>query len=323
MEWFILLALVPAIVAPVVVLYGFAGCEFKAQDGVLSPPADPTNVRVLSKDLDRITIAWDYLDSPPLPVTFEVEITDLNTDPPDQTSEPGIPQATPEFPHTGLQEGKVFEYRVRAVQEFETKESNWVPDPPLRAATLSFQLAFEEPGLINGGNDGGNGGACTVQRIEANPARLLRSGSLVRLTLRGPSTGGLTLDRITISRAAVPGDDPNNPAPDPYDSGPDRTDVAASAVVVPTNDSIVLPPVAYPLNKDVPLLIAFDISNALGQGTFRFVGNVPGNVATMYSNANTTPVHQAGTNNRDAGYNPLARVHIVEKIEVAAETPLP
>jgi hypothetical protein len=53
------------------------------------------------------------------------------------------------------------------------------------------------------------------------------------------------------------------------------------------------------------------------------VGNVPANVATMYSNANTTPIHQAGTNNRDAGYDNQARIHIVERIDVAAETPLP
>jgi hypothetical protein len=73
----------------------------------------------------------------------------------------------------------------------------------------------------------------------------------------------------------------------------------------------------------VPLLIAFNINITAGQGTLRFVGNVPANVATMYSNANTTPIHQAGTNNRDAGYDNPARIHIVERIDVAAETPLP
>ncbi len=319
MEWLILLLLVPAIVAPVVSLHGFAGCVYVPPTPAPAPPADPTNVRVDSKDLDRITLKWDYLDSPPLPVTFEVEINDPNTVPPSQTFARDIPQATREFSHTGLQEGKVFEYRVRAVQASDPKESNFVPNPPLRAATLSFQTAFGPVALTN--NDGGNDGACTVQRIE--PASLLPiatvpSNSKVRITLRGPTAGGLTLDLVTISRAAVPGDDPNNPNPDPYDSGPDRTAVA-TAIVVPVNNSVVLPPVGYQLNKTVPLLIAFDISNNAGQGTFRFVQS---NVATMYSNVNTTPIHQAGTNNRDAGYDAQDRVHIIEKIDVAAETPL-
>jgi hypothetical protein len=129
----------------------------------------------------------------------------------------------------------------------------------------------------------------------------------------------LTLDLVTISRAAVPGDDPNNPNPDPYDSGLDRTQLAA-AVVVPTNGIHMVPPVVYQLNQTVPLLIAFDINNTAGQGTFRFVGNVAAGAATMFSRQNTA---EAGTNNRTAGYNTLARIHIVEKIEVVAETPLP
>jgi hypothetical protein len=319
MEWLILLSLVPAIVAPVVVLYGFAGCVYTPPPPAPVPPADPTNVRVDSKDLDRITLKWDYLDAPPLPVTFEVEINDLNTDPPSQTFARDIPQTTREFPHTGLQAGKVFEYRVRAVQATDPRESNFVPNPPLRAATLSFQTAFGPITLAN--NDGGNDGSCTVQRIE--PASLLLGGTLpvnnrVRITLRGPTAGGLTLDLVTISRAAVPGDDPNNPTPDLYDSGPDRTQLAA-AVVVPTNGIHVVPPVGYQLNKNVPLLIAFDINDTAGQGTLRFVGNVPAGVATMYSLQNTD---EAATNNRTAGYNTQSRIHIVERIEVVAETPL-
>jgi hypothetical protein len=313
MEWLIVLLLVPAIVAPVVVLYGFSGCSFQRGDGATGP-ADPSEVEVASKDLDRITLGWKYLDTPPEPVTFEVEINATN--PPGTT---GIPQTTLEFSHTGLQEGKIFEYRVRAVRTSDQAPSNWVPDPALRAATLSFQTAFQAT-LAN--NDGGNNGACTVQRIE--PASLLLGGTLpannrVRITLRGPTAGGLTLDLVTISRAAVPGDDPNNPNPDPYDSGLDRTQLAA-AVVVPTNGIHMVPPVVYQLNQTVPLLIAFDINNTAGQGTFRFVGNVAAGAATMFSRQNTA---EAGTNNRTAGYNTLARIHIVEKIEVVAETPLP
>jgi hypothetical protein len=243
MEWLLLLLLVPAIVTPVVLLYGFAGCGFEVSVGP-GAPADPTNVHVASKDLDHITLKWDYPDSPPEPVTFEVEIN--ATDPPGQTFGIPNPQTPQEFSHTGLSEGKVFEFRVRAVQASDPKESNWVPTVPPRVATLSFQTAFGPITLTN--NDGGNDGACTVQRIE--PASLLLGGSKVRLTLRGPTAGGLTLDLITISRAAVPSDDPlNNPMPDRYDSGPDRTDVAA-AIVVPVNNAVVLPPVAYQLDKE-------------------------------------------------------------------------
>src|SRR5262245_61815908 len=113
MEWLILLLLVPAIVAPVVLLFGFAGCRqiLGFEDPILTV-AEPRFPRVEFTGLDQIRIAWDYLTPPPEPVTFEVEIN--GTAPPGQTIESGITDRF--FSHTGLQQGQTFLYRVRAVR---------------------------------------------------------------------------------------------------------------------------------------------------------------------------------------------------------------
>jgi hypothetical protein len=131
MDWVLLFLLVPAVVAPVVLLCGFAGCReiLGIEDPVLIV-ADPGFPRVESIVLNDIRLAWDYLIPPPEPVTFEVEIN--GTDLPEQTFERDI--ADTFFSHTGPREGKTFFYRVRAVRTSDQQPSNCVPDPPLLAA---------------------------------------------------------------------------------------------------------------------------------------------------------------------------------------------
>jgi hypothetical protein len=61
-----------------------------------------------------------------------------------------------------------------------------------------------------------------VQRIE--PARLSRSGTQVRLTLRASSVGDASIDRVYISQA--------DPAGEPFDSASDLTEVLAPTPIV-------------------------------------------------------------------------------------------
>src|SRR5688572_14621955 len=75
MEWFILLLIVPAIVAPIVLLCGFSGCSIIYNPDNLPdplPPAKPTGLTATAIDLDRIRLTWDYLSPPPQAVTFQV-----------------------------------------------------------------------------------------------------------------------------------------------------------------------------------------------------------------------------------------------------------
>ncbi len=311
MGWLILLLCVPMIAAPVVVLFGFSGCDFEPPT-LAGAPAAPTNLRVTGKDLDRIELAWDYVDTPLVPVTFRVSRTKAGETTPAPALVPSPANAT-SLVDSGLEEDMVYSYQVQAVRTSDESASALVPDPPLTAATLAYRTAFE---AVLTSNDGGNEGFCTVQRIE--PPRLLRGGTLppghnrVRLTLRGATSGDVTVDKATISQAAATGDD--------YDSGPDLKEVVSSSLTVPAGGAHVLGPVGYQLDKAKPLLIAFDISSLPNQGNIRFVGMVPSNEARMFSRSGTA---EAVVNDRTSGYDTRARIHIVEKIEVVAEVELP
>src|SRR5437870_178468 len=77
-EWLILLVLVPAIVVPVVLVVGFAGCRFVP--GV--PPFFVTIDAAIGKSLSAITLTWHSSSS--ATQTFDIERTHPNgsVDPP-------------------------------------------------------------------------------------------------------------------------------------------------------------------------------------------------------------------------------------------------
>src|SRR5262245_132926 len=208
MEWLILLLLVPAIVVPVVVLFGFAGCRqiLGIEDPILVV-AEPRFPRVEFTGLNQIRLAWDYVIPPPEPVTFDVEIN--ATDPSGQTIEEGITDTF--FEHTNLQEGKTFLYRVRAVRTSDHAASNWVPEPPLSATTLSFETILETTTNPPSPPAGVNlAGGTIVQRIPG--AIITRGGTLVRITLIGLPNQNTQLSAVTISQALP------TSAPQPWDS---------------------------------------------------------------------------------------------------------
>ncbi len=173
------------------------------------------------------------------------------------------------------------------------------PSAPVTAQPLAFKVAMtaEEPGLD---------GTTIVQRI--NAANLKNSGSQVRITVRGPATGNLILDKVTISQPATVGD---------------RWDSAAAPVVVKTNvklaanTSQALGFVAFPLNRTQDILIAFDI-NVETDPTISS-GQVPKTAlsgAEAYTLA--TQPGEAGIPNRsDGAYETVPdTVYLIEKIEV-------
>ena len=53
MEWLVLLLVVPAILVPIVLLYGFAGCEFEPRQALGVP-----DVTATPKNVDHITVSW-------------------------------------------------------------------------------------------------------------------------------------------------------------------------------------------------------------------------------------------------------------------------
>lgn len=307
MEWLLLFLIVPAAVIPVVLLFGFAGCRqiLGFEDPVLVVD-DPRFPRVESIGLNHIRIVWDYLIPPPEPVTFEVEIN--STDPPGQTIETGIADLF--LQHTGLQEGQTFFYRVRAVRGSDQHVSNWVPDPPLSATTLSFESTFETttnpPNPAAGIAAAGNG---IVQRI--NGVAISRGGTFVKLTLVGLPNQATQLAAVTISHPVAAG------APQPWDSADPPLPVTfggAAAVTLQNGVPVVSDIISFPVTQAEDLLIALDVS-AASQNVLR--RGVTG--AQAYRRINTA---EAATQDRSAGYgteNNLA--YCIERIEVAGPEP--
>ena len=326
-EWSILLLLVPAIVVPVVMLVGFAGCQaiWGVEDYQEGEPTrgasefgDPIIDSAFGKSVSIITLKWKY-DDPAAP-QFEFERTKL----PEQSIAPPIFAPAPPFEYDdpGLEAETNYLYRVRAVDSNGDAISNW--SGQVAATTLSFQPTFDaesKPETQLTLDEEGWEGNCLVQRIE--PALLMLSGTKVRLTLRASSFNDAYIDRIYLSQ---PADDPQA---DEWDSAPDGPpggltkvydiDDGSPPLVVPANSTNTLLPIDYVLEKEQSLLIAVDFTpadpNATPPGPFsgiRYADAVsPSDAVAFYRQG-----AEAATDNRSADYTPANRIYLIEKIEV-------
>jgi hypothetical protein len=170
---------------------------------------------------------------------------------------------------------------------------SWLTIEPLQSlVTFSETLTADEPQWE---------GHCLVQRIE--PARLSQSGTHVRLTLRASSASDAHIDRIFISQA--------DPAGDPYDSAFDLTEVQGVRLTVPAGTAVTTPYIAYTLDAQKPLIIAFDFGGAPPSG-IRYRDAVPPQEAIAYWQSG----HQAGNTDRGGTFVPEDRIYLIEKIEV-------
>jgi hypothetical protein len=298
MEWLLLVVLVPAIAIPVVLQWGFAGCDLiflpnPRPETVLAP----IDVQAVGISLSSIRVTWANPNA--FPTSYRVERTKQgDTEPvPIETTETTITD-------DGLEEGTTYFYDVFAIRIADGDESAEPGSDD--GTTLAFARAFE---TVLTSSQADLQGFCIIQRIE--PLRLEASGGNVRITLHGAVNGPLTLDRITISSAA--------PAGDLYDAAPDLIDVA-TGVDLPADQVLVLPPVPYTLNQQLPLLIAFDINPTPGRGNVRRRLNVQSDEASMFFRAASAdagvPDRVPTPANPTAAYSPSDSIYIVEKIEV-------
>jgi hypothetical protein len=252
-EWLLLLLLVPAIVVPVVLLVGFAGCTF-----------DPDTTRIIidsatPNGVCGITLKWQLVPDPNRdyhpPLKFLVQRT---TDSSTTTLEADARSSS--FPDKGLLAATTYSYTVSAVFTFRSDVSS----SPVSATTLPFQPTFPQQTLPN--PDGGWQGWTLIQRI----ARLTTGGTQVRITLQASSAAGATgasIDRIYISQPAAPGMGIN-----PWDSAADLTkiydimDTAGVPLVMAAGEIRTVPAanqtgVNYNLDPTQPLLIAIDFTD--------------------------------------------------------------
>ena len=113
-----------------------------------------------------------------------------------------------------------------------------------------------------------------------NSARLTNSGTKVRITLRGPTTKNLIIDKVSISQV--------NATVHPWNSAADLVEVRSggvSGVTIPANQPKTLDDTNYTLDPTKDLLIAFDINSAAGNDS---IGRADVPQSTMYSRPATT-----------------------------------
>jgi hypothetical protein len=275
-EWLILLLLVPAIVAPIVLVFAFAGCGFQA--GVTP---EPTIDSATGTSFNTISVAWGINGS--ASVTFQR--TNLNS----TVTDLGVQSANPftdTVPAPSDSPSLVYQYQA----------DNALDSPPVWSTAVSgktFELTFD--GMLNPTIEGtGAEGRTQVQRIEpAYP--LTKSSTQVQILLQADAVSGASIDAIYISQGL-------NPPSEAWQPAADLTQVPlpAQPFIIPPGGSVVaLAPVAYTLDNSKPLLIAVDYSASPASGV-KASNPLPITLASVYYG----PGAEAGLQTRSAaGYN--------------------
>jgi hypothetical protein len=264
MEWLILCLLVPAIVVPLVLLWGFAGCTFDPQ----TKAGAPVGLGATPK-IDAIKLDWQpagmnggpfAIHRAKLPQSLEL----LGT-----ATEPTFEDPTDVVPPAPLERGVTYRYQVFDTGgDVDSDGSDTVDARPLAfAANVTDDQPLE--------------GFCLITRIPA--AQLKNSGEQVKIRVRGAASGNLTINRVFISQPAAVGDAWDSlPVGSPggvgltkvvdIDLGDPPVTLLPPNAAEPNRNAKTLGPVVYTIPAAPrDLLIAFDISAAPGQGNVRSV----------------------------------------------------
>jgi hypothetical protein len=296
-EWLTLLLLVPAIVLPVVLLVGFAGCNqvFGLKEvEVVGPTFDV----VEAKSGTIVQLTWHSYVSGQNFVLQRFNQTNPNDPTNGSFAVTGFT-----FQDTNLTPATTYEYQVASRNSGDDQSFS---TPPVPVQTLPFQQAFA--GAV-GGDDEDWEGHCLVQRIE--PSRLLRSGTQVIITLLGSSSFSASIDRIYISQGFPPPGQPYDCVNTPikvYDIADTQMPLTVNA-----GETVPLGQVNFILDQTKPLLIAFDFTAPPSTSGISFVPVSDGS-ATAYYNAATAEANQQM---RSAGYMSIDTLYFIQDIEVA------
>jgi hypothetical protein len=286
MEWLVLFLVVPAILVPIVLLFGFAGCKYTTPT---LGPGVPV-VTATSKNVDRITVSFENTETQRDLTGFrfvrkkgtviereeEVEETVTEVEDPDLTAD------------------TEYTYEVRAIFGVETSSAGITV-----ASTFKTALAVTVPPQDEtvAPQD-----YCFVHRIAAN--QLLANGGKVAFKVRG-APAGVRINRVFISRAAGTGN--------LWDSAGDLVSVLPSPLELPNGgDQDLQPlPVDYVLDQTEDLIVAVDFTASPGVDNVRFAA-APG-VALFFK-----PGVQQAMPPRDADFitQPDPRLYFVVKIGV-------
>jgi hypothetical protein len=307
-DWLLLALAIPAILVPIVFLWGFGGCTFQPSAGI-SPPM---NLMAVAGDVSLIQLAWTEA-SPN--VQFEIERTREGQQP----DAPFNIGAVNSFPDTGLEVGTKYFYRVRAVDPAQGITTDWTDAASATTFIFNGQL---DPALMLGTDQPNLEGACFVTRIPAASPNPPRPWPKVKITLRGSTAGPLTIDRCTIS---LPADlDPTLPVDqrDAWDSLETPVMVANNVVLGAGQAQTIA--VNFPVDSSLDLLVAFDINPTPGQGNVRFGPKMPAPPRSYFKLPNPPPpgglpIVEAANKDRPGDFLPSPAIYLVDKIEVAED----
>lgn len=288
MEWLSLLLLVPAILIPIVILFGFSGCGFSA--GGSPGLGAPVFTSLLPVNEHEIRLEWTNPNS--ASVRFEL----LRT--PEGPVQPPSPLHQTHYYDTQLTPGETYSYRVRAISTFVGESSEYSP----AVTAVTWANAFTA-NLAANGQDADISHGCVVQRFD--PPSLSRGGNLVRIVAQAAGNADLHIQTISLSGLSggggVNAQTPIDVFPGPYTS-------ASNVVTIKAR---------YRLEPHKPLLVAFDLDSP---GHTRFG---PATDVTAYTKDGTPqqPVREAGVANRSGFTEHPKQVWIVTSIDVATQWP--
>jgi hypothetical protein len=313
-EWLVLLLLVPAIVVPVVLLVGFAGCDQLFGIGHFNPGIFLD--KPVGKTVNRITLSWSWSDAAPLGFHLERTNPDFSTTPLD-VSDPATRSIDDH--NNGLNPNTNYSYTVSVVQgdgAFNPTSASAI------GTTLAFETTFDETGKFSVDSSPWEG-FTLVQRIEAAALMPISRTQVaqVRITLYASSMGDASIDRIFISAPATGGN--------LYDSAADLTEVPlivegdttpSMPLVVPANRSKTLRGVNYIVQpQSQPLLIAVDFTNSSTTpppSAVREAVEVAARAVAFWRKG----APEAGRQMRTAGYQPgpagAPAVYLIGKVEI-------
>jgi hypothetical protein len=315
MEWFTLAVLVPAVLVPIVLLWGFSGCgEFLDVGPIVH--VDPLDLQLAASDVGAVTLTWR---SPDL-ATFEYHLfRTLEGQPLPPTPFRKVSAAELTVTDRGLTEGTTFFYQVKAVNNSGTtlRESH------IRDVT-TYRTLFgpELPGYTGVTADQGTDqpdlhGFCFVVRIPVSAAPPPKPWTKVRLTIRGSTQGKLTLDRITISSSA----DVNPGLPpaqrEAWNANSDLRGVATN-VALPAGDRQAFT-IEFSVQAARDVLVAFDLTKTTGEANARYGPIGPAGTKRSYfkrPGADGAAIARAVNQNRDSDYSESPAHYFVERIEV-------
>jgi hypothetical protein len=280
-------------------------------------PATPTNLAATAVDASHVQLSWTNAS-----VNADLISLEHRSSPGSLWNEiyKGPAKTPPKPPPASITPGGNDEFRITAIVKngFDnniSKEVRSIPSAPISGITeipiTPWKPAYNIPITIDGNNPGVVGGwqgHCMVQVI--NFGRLTNSGSKVRITLRGPTTKNLIIDKVSISQGVG--------TPPPPNSAADLVEVrfgGVSGVTIPAGTPMTLDDTNYALDRTKNLLIAFDINAAAGNDS---IGRAAVPQSTMYSRPATKEALTKAPQSRSPGYVVKLpdSVYLVEKIEV-------